>query len=205
MTNLQFNLLGLAETLSQYYEQVASGNFTSIIQYLSLSPGAVALVAAISILLTVIRVGFMSYSLKTSRNEEANYKDMFNGFYFLGKVVLLDITINILVLFFSVLLIFPGIIAAYSLRQSYYLLLDDPDKNVLQCLRESRQLMQGMKMELFLLDLSFIGWNILDTLVSTSLLFVAPIPLPLVSIWLTPYIHVTYATYYNRLITNLTL
>ena len=58
----------------------------------------------------------------------------------------------------------PGIVAAYRYRQALYLLLDHPERSAWQCLRESSALMSGHKWELFVLDLSFIGWGIVGSL-----------------------------------------
>ena len=69
-----------------------------------------------------------------------------------------------------------------------YLLLDHPEKSAWQCLRESAAVMRGHKWELFVLDLSFLGWMLLSALF-------AP-----VSIWLDPYRAITNANYYNRLV-----
>lgn len=57
-----------------------------------------------------------------------------------------------------------------------------------EAISESRKLMDGHKGELFLLDLSFIGWAILAT-----------IPLGLGWPWLTPYYQATKANYYRQL------
>ena len=88
----------------------------------------------------------------------------------------------------SLLLVVPGIVAAYRYRQALYLLLDHPEKSAWQCLRESSALMSGHKWELFVLDLSFLGWALLSAMF-------AP-----VSIWLDPYRAITNAGFYNRLI-----
>ena len=56
----------------------------------------------------------------------------------------------------SFLLIIPGIVKAYSYAAAPYIFLEDPSKGISQCIDESRQLMDGKKMELFLLQLSFL-------------------------------------------------
>lgn len=95
---------------------------------------------------------------------------------------------GLFVFLWSLLLVVPGIIAAYRYRQALYLLLDHPEKSAWQCLRESAAVMRGHKWELFVLDLSFLGWMLLSALF-------AP-----VSIWLDPYRAITNANYYNRLV-----
>ena len=44
---------------------------------------------------------------------------------------------------------------------SEYIALQNPNMTADECITESRRLMDGQKMKMFLLDLSFIGWDIL--------------------------------------------
>ena len=44
---------------------------------------------------------------------------------------------------------------------TYYVMIDNPEYGVLQAMKESKKIMKGHKMDLFLLWLSFIGWGIL--------------------------------------------
>ena len=70
----------------------------------------------------------------------------------------------------------PAIRAALSYSQSFYLMVENPDLPVTACVRCSIQLMRGHKGRLFCLDLSFIGWRILDvlTLGILGILFINP-------------------------------
>ena len=54
-------------------------------------------------------------------------------------------------------------IVVYSLyfKMAGYLLVEDPERTVISCLRESAALMKGNKGRLFYLDLSFIGMYLL--------------------------------------------
>ena len=106
------------------------------------------------------------------------------------KLFLLNLLTGIFIFHRSLLLVVPGIIAAYRYRQALYIMLDDPDKSVLQCIRESKAMMAGHKGELFVMDLSFIGWNILSSI---------PYVGYLVQIWAMPYINLSYALYYEAL------
>lgn len=76
----------------------------------------------------------------------------------------------------SLLLIIPGIIKAYEYRLVPYLLAINPNMDSNEALAKSRELMDGQKMEAFILDLSFIGWALLSvlTLGLLDLLFVSP-------------------------------
>ena len=141
---------------------------------------------AVSIMSSVIAVGYQWYCLCISRGEQAGIGHIFDGFGIFFKVVWLEIVIGFFVFLWSLLLVFPGIIAAFRYSQAFYILLDDPDKGALQCLRESKAMTRGYKWKLFVLDLSFIGWNLLTIV-------------PFVSIFVSPYYGVTRAMYYNSL------
>lgn len=87
---------------------------------------------------------------------------------------------------FSLVLFVPGIIASLSLFLTPYLLKDYPKLTIFETLRLSRKMMKGHKMQLFLLQLSFFGWILLNVLT-----------LGLGSLWLTPYVMTTLAAFYH--------
>ena len=202
ISELIFRLPGTSDAFTQFNEQLASGERISIgLFYSNLRPVGVALAALLWLMQPVIDVGYKSYCLKLSRKSNGSYKDILDGFLYFGKIILITITTSVLILLWSLLLLFPGLVAYYRYSQAYYILLDAPEKSVIQCIRESKSLMDGKKLDLFLLDLSFLGWVILDYAV--VLLLPIPFSLPIVSIFLTPYYGLTRASYYDRLITGL--
>ena len=76
----------------------------------------------------------------------------------------------------SLLFIVPGIIKAYSYRMVPYIMSENPEMNFRDAQAESARLMKGNKWKSFVLDLSFIGWDIL-TIMTWGLLeifFVGP-------------------------------
>lgn len=64
----------------------------------------------------------------------------------------------------SLLLIIPGIVKSYEYQMIPYLLADNPQMTKEQAFAESRRMMSGQKWRAFVLDLSFLGWNILSLL-----------------------------------------
>lgn len=62
----------------------------------------------------------------------------------------------------SLLLIIPGIVKSYEYRMIPYLLAENPDMTTEEAFEESRSMMDGQKWSTFILDLSFIGWEILS-------------------------------------------
>ncbi len=92
------------------------------------------------------------------------------------------------VMLWCLLLIIPGIIAAYRYSQAIFIMVEDPDKGMMQCIRESKEMMAGHKMEYFILEISFFFWMLLGS-VTCGLAY----------IYVYPYMTVTFANYYNRL------
>lgn len=64
----------------------------------------------------------------------------------------------------TLLFIIPGIVKSYEYQMIPYLLADNPQMTKEQAFEESKRMMQGQKWKAFVLDLSFIGWNILSEL-----------------------------------------
>lgn len=95
----------------------------------------------------------------------------------------------------SLLLIIPGIIAAYAYSQAYYIYKDSEangeNLSPTDCISQSKELMRGHKGRLFLLELSFIGWHIL-----------ALFTFGLAYLFLTPYIETSKAVFYQDLLEN---
>ena len=61
----------------------------------------------------------------------------------------------------TLLFIIPGIIKGYEYRMIPFLLAENPEMEMNEAFERSRNLMNGNKWDTFVLDLSFIGWEIL--------------------------------------------
>ena len=76
--------------------------------------------------------------------------------------VLVMLLKNLFVWLWSLLLIVPGIIKYYEYLMIPYILTDNPEISWDDAKEQSRTMMEGEKMNAFLLHLSFIGWFLLD-------------------------------------------
>lgn len=75
----------------------------------------------------------------------------------------------------TLLFIIPGIIKGYSYALTEYILEDNKEIENNAAIEKSMAMMEGHKMELFLLDLSFLGWYLLALLTcGIGLLWVMP-------------------------------
>ena len=122
--------------------------------------------------------------------EEIDVAGLFEGFKGerFTKSLVLYIVETIYIFLWSLLFIIPGIVKTYSYSMSFYIMNDHPEYTATQCLDESRRMMQGHKLDLFCLHLSFIGWII-----------VAAFTLGIGMLWVEPYMQLSQANFYEEL------
>ena len=111
--------------------------------------------------------GLAAVFLSLARGKESvDLADLFKGFTDGGfvRLLLLGLLQELFIFLWSLLFLIPGIVKSYSYSQAIYLAYDHPDWDWKQCIDESRRIMDGNKMKLFVLDLSFIGWYIVGML-----------------------------------------
>lgn len=90
--------------------------------------------------------------------------------------------------YFAMLLGFMASVVVVGLRYRLtdYFILDDPDCTARQAIRRSKTAMRGWKMELFTLDLSFLGWVLLGIMTCGILM-----------VWVGPYMSAVEANFYD--------
>ncbi len=71
---------------------------------------------------------------------------------------------NLFIFLWSCLFIIPGIVKAYSYRFTPYILADCPNVSARDALKISMRMTKEVKWELFVFDLSFVGWFLLTAL-----------------------------------------
>lgn len=143
------------------------------------------------ILVGPISFGIAKLFLKqTSDKKQMNIVGLFDGFNtdFTGNLIL-GLLRELFVFLWSLLLIVPGIIKYYQYSMAFYIKADHPEQDWRKCLDESKALTNGHKMELFVLDLSFIGWYIVGALC-----------LGVGTLWVNAYHTATVAQFYRALV-----
>ena len=93
-----------------------------------------------------------------------SFFDLFEGFKPLLNVLLLFFIINALTILGLLFLIVPGIIISLGFSMSYYILSENTEMSFSETLEKSWKLMDGNKMELFMLHLRFIPYYLLGLL-----------------------------------------
>lgn len=186
--------LNLSYTETQrLMELIESGSVERAYAYIERampSSGASLINLMIEAISPILSAGFIIFLLNTIRAAGASYGNLLDGFGLWWKVIVLSFLEGLFIALWSMLLVVPGIIASYRYRQAIYILIDDPSKRPLDCIRESKAMMNGHKSELFMFDLSFIGWSLLSYL---------PVLGWAVQVWLSAYSGMSYALYYEQL------
>lgn len=159
--------------------------YTSVLMPSGINWFVSIMVALIGVLL---QAGFSIYCLAVRRGREMPATTLFDGFSMAGKIILLYIVTSIFIFLWCLLFIIPGIIAAYRYRFALYNILENPDLGILEAINISREQTAGYKWQLFVLDLSFLGWLILDVFT-----------LGFLGIWLVPYMTLTDIAFYDTI------
>lgn len=126
--------------------------------------------------------------LKLTKREEISVGDVFNGFNITGKAVWLAIITQFFTFLWTLLFIIPGIVKVYSYSMAMYILADNPELTAREALSKSKEIMDGHKFDLFVLQLSFFWWYLLGS-----------ITLGIAYIYVLPYVSATIANFYNSI------
>ncbi|MBR5155574.1 MAG: DUF975 family protein [Clostridia bacterium] len=114
--------------------------------------------------------------------------DAFEGFYDFWSAFKVTFFVNLFTTLWSLLFIVPGIIKSFSYSMAMYILAENKGMSALEAINKSKAMMDGKKMDLFVLGLSFIGWSLLCF-----------ITFGIASIWVVPYMSATYTNFYKAL------
>lgn len=170
----------------------------------------------VSLLSTIFTIGYEKMILEISRGREARLGDLLYGFsHQPDRIILLTILLSLVSLacmlpgslllaagavmklipltLVGILALLTGTVFLFILSFGYsmvfLLYLDNPEKGVIQLMRESRTLMKGNKGRYFYLQISFIGLMLLSILTCFIGL-----------LWLMPYMEMTSVLFYRNLL-----
>lgn len=108
-----------------------------------------------------LELGYCQFLLKQHDQQGPEFNDLFSQFHRFGTGFAQQFLRGLYIVLWSLLLVIPGIMAAYRYAMTPYILTDHPEMTASEAIKRSKQMMDGHKGELFVLDLTFIGWNIL--------------------------------------------
>lgn len=177
-------MLKLNSELRAISRTTLSGNWMmaalATLVYLLIAGGVSSIPVAGSVLAIIITYplayGFAILFLDLFREgKPIDIGKLFDGFKDFGRVWGTLILVAIYTILWTCLLIIPGIVKSYSYALTPFILKDEPELKYNAAIEKSMRMMDGYKMKLFLLDLSFIGWMILSILtLGIGLLFLQP-------------------------------
>lgn len=146
--------------------------------------GIVVFMASLAIIMLILRV-FVGYMLEVGgrkyfiRAAEGETDMGHLGYCFSeGRYISVLVTMllrSIYTFLWTLLFIIPGIIKSYAYRMVPYILADNPSIGYNRAIELSNEMTRGEKWDIFVLDLSFIGWYLLGSLaLLIGTLFVNP-------------------------------
>ncbi|MDF2988243.1 MAG: hypothetical protein K0R50_3753 [Eubacterium sp.] len=130
----------------------------------------IAVASAVIVFFTCLRI-FLGYPLEVGGRryfiKSAQYDDnrgcftfAFTGGRYKG-IVLTMLLKGVKNFLWYLLFIIPGIVKAYSYSMVPYILAENPDIGASRAIELSKNMTDGHKMDMFILDLSFLGWYLL--------------------------------------------
>lgn len=177
-----YNIPILTEFVRWLDQGITFGNLT-----INIRSGVFGLAA--TIIGGVLQLGYARFLLKQHDGEAAEFNDLFSQFDRFGDGFAQRFLRILYTSLWSLLFIIPGIVKSYSYSMTPYIMIDHPELTASQAIEHSKELMDGHKMELFVLDLTFFGWTLLCGLTANLGYLV-----------LNPYANAARAAFYRQLV-----
>lgn len=136
-----------------------------------------------------LQLGYAQFLLKQHDGKEAEFRDLFSQFDRFGTGFAQSFLRTLYTALWSLLLVIPGIVKSYSYSMTPFILADHPELTASEAIQRSADMMDGYKMDLFILELTFFGWNLL-----------AALTLNLGRLALNPYENAARAVFYRQLL-----
>ena len=168
---------------SRYVLQKIISNYQKEIERIAFLPWLVFFTIA------VCAIAQFCVYLKMSRGPEpVSIGDFFAGFAHWFRAIRAALWRRLWTYLWTLLFIIPGIVKAIAYSQTDYIVAEFPHVPVTQALDISKKITQGYKADLFVLHLSFVGWNLLCVFT-----------FGIASLWVMPYQTMTYINAYHGL------
>jgi len=148
----------LDETIVQFIPDsilLILGTFMSVASVLSIAQLVIG---------GTVQLGYCQFLLKQHDKQNPELKDLFSQFERFGQGFAQSFLRGLYVFLWSLLFVIPGIVKSYAYAMTPFIMADNPDMTANEAITASKKMMKGYKGELFLLDLSFIGWSLLCVL-----------------------------------------
>ena len=157
----------ITNEITEQTGDIDEGTGIAIVAFSIIMFGVMLVLSAIGIAISALlfnplRLGCQRFFRK-NLDEPANMSNIVFAFDSNYKNVVKTMFLrDVYVFLWSLLFVIPGIIKSYEYRMVPYLLSENPGMSDKEAFAESKRLMNGNKWKTFVLDLSFIGWDILS-------------------------------------------
>ena len=136
-----------------------------------------------------LTAGMIFLALKWIKGENGDVSTFIDGLKVnLTNTIIAGAIISLAVGLGMIFLIVPGVFIWLMFFPALYLLVENPEMDWKTALTRAKDMMEGHKMELFMLTLSFIGWILLGI-----------ITLGIGLLWVTPWIEMAQVKFYEEL------
>lgn len=141
------------------------------------SPKTMIISIVQSIIAEAFIIAALNVYLKMTRSpDKVSFSGFIEGFNNWGRATLCFLWQTIWIALWTMIFVIPGIVKAYAYSQMRYLIAEYDNISVTKAMRVSIEITRGHKWELFVMDLSFLGWELLNYLT-----------LGILSLYVTPY------------------
>ena len=137
--------------------------------------------------LSMFAIGMMFLYQNVARGGDVEIKMLWMPFSEYTRYLVGYLLVFIYTLLWTLLFIVPGIIKGISYGMTFFIMRDNPEMKGSEAIDRSMAMMEGHKMEYFLLGLSFIGWIILGM-----------ITFGIGLLWVIPYSYTAIAKFYDE-------
>lgn len=162
-----------------------AGTFASLIANVIPVVGALASAIVISPAFTL---GMAVIFLNLTKNIAPQFDYLLDGLRDFWSAFKVTFFVGLFTALWSLLFVIPGIVKGLSYSMSIFILAENKGMPAREAIDRSRKMMDGHKMELFLLMLSFIGWLLLGY-----------VTFGIALVWVVPYMGTTIANFYQSL------
>ena len=152
---------------------VFGGNNTQVIALTTFALAAAAIFAIAAVVILVLKIVIGNALLVggyrffiTNQTETPTAGLLAYGFKSgnLGNIILTMFLRDLYIVLWSFLFIIPGIVKSYEYLMVPYILAENPGMDRKEAFLISKQMMMGQKWNVFVLDMSFLGWRILEAI-----------------------------------------
>jgi len=109
----------------------------------------------------VIELGYAQFLLKQHDGKAMDWHDLFSQFDRFGYGFAQKFLRDLYTALWGLLLVIPGIVKSLSYAMTPFIMAEQPELSASEAIQKSMLMMDGHKWDLFVLELSFIGWSIM--------------------------------------------